>query len=185
MLAVWSPGSPELKPYVNYPAGMPLDQWAQLNGNLDWSAYFLLDDGKPVEDHARACPSTLEALKLVNQPVIPGRSPSAMFSILKARTHIPPHHGVANTRLVVHLPLVIPPGCGFRVGGETRPWVEGEAWVFDDTIEHEAWNRSDQPRAILICDAWNPYVPEAEREVIARLMAALDRFNGVSPGSEL
>jgi aspartate beta-hydroxylase len=185
LLAVWGERSPELKPYVNYPDGMPLDQWAALNRSRDWSAYFLYEDGRPVESHVLSCPETMAALAVLDQPDIPGRSPSAMFSILKARTRIPPHTGVANTRLVMHLPLVIPDGCGFRVGGETRPWRVGEAWVFDDTIEHEAWNTSDMPRAILICDVWNPHVPASEREMISRLMAALDRFNEQSPGGEL
>ena len=92
-----------------------------------------------------------------------------MFSILKPRTRIPPHTGTSNTRVTVHLPLIVPPGCRFRVGADTREWREGEAWAFDDTIEHEAWNDSDQPRAILIIDAWNPLLTEAEREVVRRI----------------
>ena len=152
VLGVWAEGSPELLPYVDYPAGVPIDQWAQLNRSLDWSAFHLLLDGTPVEENCRRCPATMAALSLIDQPRIQNCSPSAMFSILKARTRIPPHTGVSNARLVLHLPLVVPEGCGFRVGGETRQWREGEAWVFDDTIEHEAWNDSDQPRAILICD---------------------------------
>ena len=82
------------------------------------------------------------------------------------RTHIPPHTGVTNTRLTVHLPLIVPPNCGFRVGSETREWVPGKAWVFDDTIEHEAWNRSDAPRAVLIFDIWNPILTAAERDLV-------------------
>jgi len=106
-----------------------------------------------------------------------------MFSILRPRTRIPPHTGVANTRLVLHLPLIVPEECGFRVGGETRQWREGEAWVFDDTIEHEAWNNSDKPRAVLICDVWSPRISGEERELIGRLLAALDRLSGGAEGS--
>jgi aspartate beta-hydroxylase len=86
--------------------------------------------------------------------------------VLQPRTTIPPHTGSTNARITVHLPLVVPPGCRFRVGGETREWREGEAWAFDDTIEHEAWNDSDSPRAILILDVWNPLLSEAERAVV-------------------
>jgi len=82
------------------------------------------------------------------------------------RTRIPPHTGSSNVRATIHLPLVVPPGCGFRVGAETRAWEEGRAWAFDDTIEHEAWNESGQPRAILIVDAWNPLLTEVEREAV-------------------
>ncbi len=178
-LAVWRDRTDDLVPYVDYPDGLPLDQWEQLNRSLDWSAFHLFRDGKPVEANCRRCPATAEAIKLIDQPRVPGRSPAAMFSILKPRTRIPPHTGIANTRLVLHLPLVVPEGCGFRVGGETRKWRDGEAWVFDDTIEHEAWNDSDLPRSILICDVWSPSLSANERELISHLMGEFDRFNGM------
>jgi aspartyl/asparaginyl beta-hydroxylase (cupin superfamily) len=92
---------------------------------------------------------------------------------------------VANFRLVVHLPLIVPPGCGFRVGGETRQWRIGEAWVFDDTIEHEAWNDSDQTRIIFICDIWSPRLSPDERAVIGEIIAATDAFNGTQPTSSV
>jgi aspartyl/asparaginyl beta-hydroxylase (cupin superfamily) len=186
VLSVWGGEGPEITPYINFPPGAPVDQWVDLNRSLNWSAFHLLLDGEPVEDNAARCPETMAALALIDQPRIRGRSPSAMFSILKAHTRIPPHTGVANTRLVLHLPLVVPEGCRFRVGGETRAWREGEAWVFDDTIEHEAWNDSDQPRAILICDVWSPRLSAAEREGVTRVIDALDRFTGaVPPGDGL
>jgi aspartyl/asparaginyl beta-hydroxylase (cupin superfamily) len=112
---------------------------------------------------------------------IAGVGPSCMFSILSPQTRIPPHTGVTNTRLVVHLPLVIPPGCGFRVGSETREWKEGEAWVFDDTIEHEAWNQSEVPRAILIFDTWYPYLTPAERDLVRVTVAAVQEYNHEQP----
>jgi aspartyl/asparaginyl beta-hydroxylase (cupin superfamily) len=94
-----------------------------------------------------------------------------MFSLLAPKTRIPPHHGVANTRLVCHLPLIVPDHCWFRVGAETRPWEPGRAWIFDDTIEHEAANDSDQLRVVLIFDIWHPGLSQPEREAIAALMA--------------
>ena len=108
-----------------------------------------------------------------------------MFSALKPKTRIPPHTGVANFRLVVHLPLVVPPGCGFRVGGETREWRVGEGWVFDDTIEHEAWNDSEEPRHILICDVWSPRLSPEERTAIAAIITATDSFNGTVPAAHI
>jgi aspartyl/asparaginyl beta-hydroxylase (cupin superfamily) len=171
----------ELSPYVSYPEGIPLDQWADLNHSPRWSAYHLWQGGERVEAHAAKCPNTMRAIALLDQPHVPGRSPSAMFSLLKPHTRIPPHTGVANTRLVMHLPLILPPGCGFRVGSETREWKLGEAWVFDDTIEHEAWNDSDEPRTILICDVWSPRLSAGERELITAIMVGMDRFAGVQP----
>jgi aspartate beta-hydroxylase len=173
-----------LEPYVNYPDTLPLDQWAGLNRSPAWSAYHLWKYGAKIEAHARRCPRTMAAIGALPQPVVPRRSPAAMFSVLSPHTRIPPHTGVANTRLVLHLPLIVPEGCGFRVGSETRPWKVGEAWVFDDTVEHEAWNDSDDIRIILICDVWNPLLGEEERELIARVMAAMDAFAGATPGGD-
>ena len=104
-----------------------------------------------------------------------------MFSILDARTRIPPHVGVNNARLTVHLPLVVPPGCGFRVGSEQRSWEPGRAFVFDDTIEHEAWNDGHEPRAVLILDTWNPHVTPPERELVTALTAGVGEFSGALP----
>jgi len=84
--------------------------------------------------------------------------------------------GVTNSRLIVHLPLVVPPQCRFRVGSETREWREGKAWVFDDTIQHEAWNESDVARAILIFDTWHPALNAGERELIRAAVPAVKDY---------
>jgi aspartyl/asparaginyl beta-hydroxylase (cupin superfamily) len=107
----------------------------------------------------------------VPQPDVPGASPNAMFSLLVPNTVIPPHVGISNARLVCHLPLVVPDGCWFRVGGETRAWKRGEAFVFDDTIEHEAANPSDELRVVLIFDVWHPDLSPVEREAVAALIS--------------
>ncbi|HEX4896256.1 MAG TPA: aspartyl/asparaginyl beta-hydroxylase domain-containing protein [Solimonas sp.] len=172
-------------PYVDYPDGLPLDQWKALNQSRRWGALHLLKAGERVEENCRRCPQTLAALEPLPLPRVPRRSPAAMFSALQPGTRIPPHTGVANTRLVVHLPLIVPEGCGFRVGNETRHWREGQAWVFDDTIEHEAWNDSAEPRVIFICDVWNPRLSEFECQLIAEMMMAMDKFNGFVPETGL
>ena len=171
---------PMLTPYIDFPDTQPLDQWAELNRSPRWTAFHLYQHGRRIDQNCARCPATLGALADVDQPVAVNRSPSAMFSILKPRTRIPPHTGVSNTRLVAHLALVVPDGCGFRVGNETRPWRVGGAWVFDDTIEHEAWNDSGSPRAVLIFDIWNPLIPPDQREAIARIMSGMDAFTGAA-----
>jgi hypothetical protein len=172
-------------PYIKYPDGLPIDQWAELNHNPRWSAYHLLELGEVVGENADRCPKTMGAIARLPQPQLAGRSPAAMFSVLRPHTRIPPHTGVTNTRLVLHLPLIVPPGCGFRVGNETREWQVGEAWVFDDTLEHEAWNDSDQVRVILICDVWTPRIPAAERPAVVAVMTAMDAFHGTVPEAGL
>ena len=111
-------------------------------------------------------------LQTLPQPDIGGCSPNAMFSLLAPRTSIPPHNGVSNTRLVCHLPLIVPAGCWFRVGAETRYWERGKAFVFDDTIEHEAANPSDELRVVLIIDIWHPGLSETERNAARILLEA-------------
>lgn len=162
----------EMVPYIQYPDHVPLAQWRELNRSRDWTAIHLLKNGSRVEANARHCPKTMEAIAKLPQPVVPGASPNAMFSLLAPKTRIPPHTGVANTRLVCHLPLILPENCGFRVGATTREWKIGEAFVFDDTIEHEAWNESDKLRVVLILDLWPPVLNEAERTAIAQVIAA-------------
>ncbi len=166
------------EPYITYPAGVPLNQWVELNHSPRWSAFHLYQMGSLVEENAAKCPTTMAALAHAPQPDQPGRTPAAMFSLLKPRTRIPPHTGVTNVRLVTHLPLIVPGGCGFRVGNETREWVPGKALVFDDTIEHEAWNDSDQLRVVLIFDIWHPGLSVAERSLITAMGHALREFMG-------
>ena len=171
--AVMAAEAAELVPYIQYPDRVPLRQWKELNRNSDWTAIHLLRNGERVEANARHCPATLGLLTRLPQPHVAGASPNAMFSLLAPHTHIPPHTGVANTRLVCHLPLIVPDDCGFRVGATTRQWNVGEAFVFDDTIEHEAWNDSGELRVVLIVDLWAPALSDDDRAGVAKVISAL------------
>jgi len=187
VLAVLAADREGLTPYIAYPEGLPLDQWRELNHSRRWSAYFLWKDGACDEEHCRRCPATTAALAQTPQVDIPSRGPTAFFSILDAHTHIPAHTGSTNARLTVHLPLILPGACRFRVGGETREWRAGEAWAFDDTIEHEAWNDADAARAILIFDVWNPQLTALERDLVREAMVVFADYNrpeGAVPGVE-
>ena len=177
---VFAEDAASLEPYVAYPQGVPLDQWAELNHSRRWSVFYLWRDGKPMEDHLRRCPRTAQLLEKLPLLDIAGYAPTVFFSILDAKSHIPAHTGVTNTRVIVHVPLIIPPACRFRVGSTTREWQPGEAWVFDDTIEHEAWNDSDVPRAILIFDVWNPYLTVAERDLVRTTVMGIAKYYGDS-----
>lgn len=169
-----------LRPYVRMDKGLPDNKWSGLDHSLNWGACFLWEYGKPNQPVLDRCPKAAAALAALPSAHIPGRSPSAFFSILRPKTHIPAHTGVTNTRAIIHLPLIVPEGCRFRVGGETREWREGEAFAFDDTIEHEAWNDSDQVRAVLIFDVWNPHLTDLEQQLITRYFAAADS-TGLNP----
>lgn len=166
------------EPYVANPPGTALNQWNDLDHNPDWSALFLWKHGRRYEEATRALPKTAAALGRMPLLRLDARAPNAFLSRLAPRTHIPPHNGVTNARVTVHLPLIIPPGCGFRVGDDTREWEPGRAWVFDDTILHEAWNDSDEPRVILIFDVWHPLLDEAERDYLTTALRGYDSHYG-------
>ena len=151
------------------------------NGLLDdpaWSACHLLKNGAEVAENAALCPATMAALRRLPLCRIKGRTPTALFSLLRPGVHIPPHHGFLNTRLICHLPLIVPPQCALRVGNETRAWREGELVVFDDTMEHEAWNRSAELRVVLLFDIWRPELTAAERALVAAMLESIDGFGG-------
>lgn len=168
-----------LLPYIQYPENVPLHQWKALNNNNDWSAAHLFQNGMSIAGNVRSCPLTVKLLSSLPQPEIPGGGPNAMFSLLAPQTHIPPHTGINNARLVCHLPLIVPKGCWFRVGSQTRVWEPGKLLIFDDTIEHEAMNPSDQLRVVLIFDIWHPALDDQEKAGISALIAADDRMLGL------
>lgn len=168
--ALLNEGLPGFKPYVQYAPGTPENQFKPLNHSDNWSSLWLWKDGQPQQEAMARCPKTtavLEQLPLADQPDF---APTALFSALAPHTKIPPHTGSTNTRLLVHLPLVLPGPAGFRVGNEVRQWRIGEAWAFDDTIEHEAWNDANETRVIMIFDIWNPLLSAAERSMISALL---------------
>lgn len=159
--------------------GDSFDPWVQRSMHGDgWSVFGLYALGREIPGACEACPVTANALGRV-----PGLS-MAGFSRLAPHAHVKPHVGWAASVYRLHLPLVVPPGCRLRVAGETRAWQEGQCLIFDDTVEHEAWNDSDLPRAVLLLDFLRPgvssaaadHVPEKVQQYAAQLFAS--RANG-------
>ena len=142
-----------------------------------WDAFFFYRHGVRHDMQCARCPRTSAVLDSMPLARVRDHAPETLYSVLRPGTHILPHRGVTNTRLVTHLPLIVPPDCALRVGGETHVWKEGCCVTFDDTFEHEAWNNSDQTRVVLILDSWNPDLSEAEQAAVADLVAAIGDFN--------
>jgi aspartate beta-hydroxylase len=166
------------RPFVEMPKEHPgAAYWRELNHSPSWNAFFFYRDGQPFTENRVRCPVTAAALDAAPLNRVADHSPEALYSILTPGAHIPPHTGVINVRLVVHLPLIVPPDCGIRVGTETRGWKEGTCIAFDDTYEHEAWNKSDKTRVVMIFDTWNPALTLPEREGIRIAIEELGRFN--------
>jgi aspartate beta-hydroxylase len=140
-----------------------------------WNAFYFYRTGRRVDKNCALCPRTAELLKSV--PV----GQEALFSILQPNTPIPEHSDGLNFFLTCHLGLKIPPHCGIRVGSETRTWGEGETLLFNTSFLHEAWNRSDSMRIVLLVDVWHPELTSAEVEAISFLRPQLEAMLGLTP----
>jgi aspartate beta-hydroxylase len=145
-----------------------------------WDAYFFYRHGDRFDEHHVRCPRTSAVLDQIPLVRIRDHAPETLFSVLSPGAHILPHRGVTNTRLVTHLPLIVPPECAINVGGELHEWKEGRCVSFDDTFEHEAWNRSDRTRVVVILDSWNPDLTEVERLAVTDLVETIGDFNRAS-----
>ena len=172
-------------PYVQKKNNRPHNEQAGMLNNPDWSAFFLWKNGEEIPENAARCPRTMQAFSEVPLARVPNRSPSILFSLLRPGTHIPAHSGMVNTRLICHLPLIVPGKCTFRVGNEVRQWQEGRGWLFDDTVEHEAWNETDQTRVVMIFDVWKPELSDEERAQVIALFEAIDAYSGTKPHWEI
>lgn len=140
-----------------------------------WSALYLYCLGKAYTKHVKQCPRTVRALRAV--PNLTGTAGGmCYFSIMDSRTRIAPHTGFTNAHLRCHLGLVVPPGCGLRVGQESREWEPGKVFVFDDSFEHEAWNGGDSGRAVLLFDIWHPDLTDVEISALTYLMGEWRRL---------
>ena len=158
-------GTEDFRPYLQRHSNSPRTDANHLLDSSDWSALFLCENGSPSDEMIARCPKTWAAMQAAPLPRI-SNSPTIMFSLLRAGARIAPHTGTHNARLICHLPLIVPPDCGFRVGNEVREWQPGKLLIFDDTIEHEAWNDSDQDRVVLIFDIWRPELSEQEKREV-------------------
>lgn len=163
------------RPYIETRADRPAST-NSLRDDSNWGAHYFWKDGAVVEAHAAAAPATMAALALAPMPIIANRSPMALWSRLEPGTHIEPHYGMLNTRLICHVPLVVNADCALRVGPETRTWNLGEALVFDDSFEHEAWNRGRDTRVILLFEIWRPEIGPEEQAALVRLFETIDRY---------
>jgi aspartyl/asparaginyl beta-hydroxylase (cupin superfamily) len=163
-----------LRPYVEADPTRPNKGHALL-GDPNWSAFYLWENGAPAPGADR-CPTAMAALAKLPIPRIAGRSPMALFSVLRPHTHIPPHSGMLNTRLIVHLPLIVPAGCRLRVGNDVRAVEAGKVMIFDDSIEHEAWNDSDETRVVLLTEIWRPELGADERNALTAMFEAIGDY---------
>jgi hypothetical protein len=154
------------------------DKGKYLTGSLaaSWDALFFYRHGQRFDDNHRRFPRTSALLESLELCRIDAQAPEVCFSILQPHTRIEPHHGVTNARVVIHIPLRVPPGCYLELSQVGRHyWREGQAMVFDDTFEHSAENPSAQVRGILLMDSWHPALTAVEREAFRAIVEAITR----------
>ncbi len=138
----------------------------------NWDVIFLYERGRRHEEICAACPVTTSVIDRDGGAM---RTAAGLIYVSRMRpgTHIQAHRGPTNLRLRCHLGITVPDGdCAIRVQDMSRRWSEGRCLVFDDSFEHEAWNRSSADRIVLIVDLWHPGLSSAE----VHLLAGLHRY---------
>ncbi len=166
------------EPFLRFDGDARIDDYLSgREGQRAWTGFFFYRHGERRDDNCARCPATTAVLDSLPIVRIREHAPEVLFSLLTPGAHILPHRGVTNTRLVTHLPLIVPDNCALRVGGVEHAWQEGRCVVFDDTYEHEAWNRSDRTRVVLILDTWHPDLTDVEREALSALVGIIGDFN--------
>jgi aspartate beta-hydroxylase len=172
-------GEEGIEPFLKLPSPDVVPQYlgGGPQGAPAWDAFFFYRHGTRYDENCARCPRTTAIIETLPLARIRAHAPEICFSVLAPGTHILPHHGVTNARVVTHLPLIVPEDCALRVGGEEHAWQEGRCITFDDTFEHEAWNRSAQTRVVLILDSWNPYLSAVECAALTGTIEAIGDFN--------
>ena len=130
----------------------------------EWHVLYLEYRGRRWDDHCRMFP---ELVKLLD--VIPRRAGTVFVSRLTPGAHIPKHCGATNTQLTCHFGIVVPDGVEMRVAREVRRQTAGQCTIFDDSFEHEVWNRSTSVRYNVFMQFWNPALTDAEVAGIQQL----------------
>jgi len=179
---------------------LALDEAAQLDytsaakmqtGAGSWTLYLFHHMGVEVESVARRCPKTLAVINSLPRVCTEYAWSDTVFSAMKGGTHLHPHCSTDNLRVRLHLGIVVPEGCLMRVAGETRTWEEGKVLAFEDSFEHEVWNRSTHRRVVLIVDLWHPDLTDVEIRALTALFGKsevrslfLEERIGLTPSPE-
>ena len=170
-----------LADFVKVPKGRRMLDYVSGDGPAPaWEAFFFYRHGERFDANHARCPKTSALLESIDLCHINGQAPEILYSVLRPGSRIMPHYGVSNVRVVMHLPLQVPSDCALNIVdvGE-HCWNEGQLMMFDDTYLHEAWNRSNSTRVILLMDCWNPHLTFIERIAMRELIETVGSLNPV------
>ncbi|CAN5320653.1 hypothetical protein BH11PSE9_BH11PSE9_19950 [soil metagenome] len=176
-----------LPSFVNLKPGDRMNNYVDGAGvEPSWEAFFFYRHGERYDANHARCPYTSSILDSIDLCRIAEQAPEICFSVLRPGSHIKPHYGVTNTRLVMHLPLIVPGDCALNLIGEgEHHWKEAKLVMFDDTFEHEAWNRSASTRVVLLMDCWNPHLTPPERSAVKLLIETITGLQMANRAREL
>jgi hypothetical protein len=167
----------ELLTILNRGGFQPFDEgdygFTPANTQGQWNVFYVVLGCREVPGVAAVCPKTARTLRS-----LPNLGMAGMFSALTPGTHLWAHCGPTNAVISLSMGLIVPEGCVIRVGPEERTWREGECLVFDDTYEHEVWNRGAATRFIMLVDVWHPELTAVEREVLGEVLWSPGEVDG-------
>ncbi|MFF8618464.1 aspartyl/asparaginyl beta-hydroxylase domain-containing protein [Streptomyces sp. NPDC015350] len=166
-LKAWGAAGPDADGIMRHPNSRNLARSGR------WSAYYFHLLGQVNQRNMDSCPRTSAVLSGISGADSAGMS---YFSVMDPGTHVAPHCGFINVRVRCHLGLVVPEGCAMRVHDETRDWTEGMAFTFDDSFDHEVWNKSEGIRAVLLFDVWHPDLNDTEKAAMTYMMQVWKEF---------
>jgi tetratricopeptide (TPR) repeat protein len=165
------------QPYLDASATAMGDEWQPLADSLNWGAFHLYKKGVA---NSRLCdlfPTTLAVLKTLPLLKVGDLPSEILFSSLQAGQHIPPHYGLSNTDVTVHLPIATNSGSAIKVCDQTHQWQHGKVFAFDDAFYHESWNHGATARVNLLFEAWHPDLSTDEQGAISASFNAREQWN--------
>ncbi len=176
-LAAEEKAADEQAPYLDAGVADLGEQWVPLAGTLNWGSFHLYKMGEPNPQLIDLFPQTLKALDEIPLVRTPSGPSEVLFSALSAEQLIPPHYGVANTDMTVHLPVVTSPDSAIRVADTLYEWQEGKVFAFDDAFMHESWNRGPRTRVNLLFEVWHPDLTTDEQDAVTAAFHARAQWN--------
>ncbi len=137
----------------------------------DWKAYLVWEGGNFTQIGLSHFPRTVDILSKLEPFLYPFGH--IEFYVMKPGVVLPPHTDHINTSLTCHLGIIIPEDCGISVGKETRGWIRGKTLFFDDSFEHEAWNKSQKERVVLSLDLYHHELTKIEKTLLKLVLKHL------------
>lgn len=138
----------------------------------NWKYYLIWRQGKFTDAALSMFPKTVNIVTKL-KPFLYAFG-EVVFIVMEPGVVLPPHTDDINISLTCHLGIETPENCGIKVENETRHWARGEVLFFDNSFIHEAWNKSQSNRVVMLIDLYHPELTKVEKTLME---TALKYFN--------